>query len=459
MAQLEYDKVKLELTRIKLDQTPIWSEDGCDYLYTHYVFDVIAIVNPNATTFSPISTAPISVAELRSRLLTPRKRLSYIVDGATVLASPHTTYFGIPGIGVAQIPDNVDWVDAYVGPRPISFDVLQWHGVKTCTVRYRIETWLLHCTGTTANPLQPLISHRWEISHEVNELYMTTRRIAGIAKFRSDLLKNPLDRTAPMSADDFRHEFFHPIEDGYKREDIKVAQSSDNTTVRYQVLDVEQPQSWRYDIIKAEGTYTNECYMVPFIPISVPIGRTRTGGNQNSPYISTSVPIPMFKYSIMVRLWGHRNAGRQGMANAAIITISKYISPTGGVGFSIPLHGVLHLDLAGHFVEAQVTYYSPMAIFHAVTGSFTTDLFSKTFEQLAVFRDAAALNTKPIVFPEDFGIHGQHAPNQIPTPGPNWDEHRGRLSLARMVAQALEAPCRVPRAPTNQPAKTINLVR
>jgi hypothetical protein len=448
LAQIVYNGVSLEITKVNsLAQRAVRTPDDADYLYTECTLDVIAVVNPKATSpIFPDIPAPASIPLLRQALLVERKRLTYTVGGVVVLGSPFTNFVGLDANGIPSYADvsNRDWVDAWNGPKPLRCDVLQWHGERTCIIRWVCQTWINECTGSSSQPISPVIGHRWTASDDVNDLYHTTRMIDGWMKCRTDVLLNPLDPANPMVVDEFRKAIFHPIADGMKREKIFVQPSSDGTELKYRLVDVEQPLSWQGGIIKAEGFYVNHLVWGGGGGLGSPFVNAATMRRKDSAsatiaaqvlqWAVSMLPIPVFHYNVSLRLWGRKDVTRQTLVNKAMETLSKYVFQ-GASNAGVPLEGQLQVDLVNKFVQAEVNYFSAGQTLASFGG-----LFGDPFGQIGKMRRGGD-------FPEDMDGIGQFAPARITTPEQSGDEHRGDMPLYQLAAQILKSHCGLPAVP------------
>lgn len=225
------------------DRRTVYTDDGAHKELTHHHIGVTAVWNPQATRSALGKPALVSIAELSELLLTPRGKLTITIGGEVVLQSP------APKAGGGSYP-----CDAKNGPNPIALNVTEIMGIKTCIAYFEIETWI-------ANPCQDnptsILSHRWSMTHEYDDLLYCTRRIHGEAVFRTDYLN---DRG--QLPDDFRRNFFHPLPTRMKREGMVVTASEDGASLTYDFVDVQQPvillpiiKEDQYSISKVRGKW------------------------------------------------------------------------------------------------------------------------------------------------------------------------------------------------------------
>lgn len=209
MSSISYNGVDLKIVRVnRFEQKPVYTDDGADYLYTHYIISARCVFN-EALFGGGTKT---NIEEWSRKLLTPRGILTFMIGDKVVLQGS--------GSG-----------DAKNGPHPIACDIVEVHGTKTLHVDFVIETWIVNCP----NANNALISHRWSDRHIIDERFMTTRIVEGVAIFRSDFLSKNNDRP-----DFHRSELFQPLPKRMRRENIEVRQHSDGLTISYSFRDVEQ---------------------------------------------------------------------------------------------------------------------------------------------------------------------------------------------------------------------------
>jgi len=248
MSRVIYNNVEISLVKTNMfSREPIFSDDGVDYLYTHFVLDVSGIVNPNAGSYGfdefnqlvPIagSSTVFSDVKLRHLLLQPRRQLVYMISNQFMLVSP------LPR------PDNKGYLlqDAKNGPIPQVYSITRVDGDKTFHVNFRVETFLNECQINSQTDVRALISNRFEQSDylDSDNGWLTVRTTSGRATLRTDILsylsKNP---------DEFRRQVLPPVAYGMQRTSVQVSVPSDATSLSYQVTDREK----YYDLGDTEGT-------------------------------------------------------------------------------------------------------------------------------------------------------------------------------------------------------------
>lgn len=264
----EYNGVELELLQLdRVDREAVYSTDGQDLLYIKWVIGATCVyapggypvgtaassispatvreltgksaqprnlrgVNPTVPPFSQTSNSAgqwrkpsydafITDAELKARLYVPRRKLRLWVwdragNRAIWLESPK------PGL----------ICDLAGGPKPISVDVVSSTGEgQNFGVHMQIMTHLSPCPDGSD---RLILSHRWEMDHSEDEDRYLTRTIRGEVVFNQALLESN-----NFNPDWLRNQFLHPIPLGMKRGPLDITRSSDGTTIRYVLSDID----------------------------------------------------------------------------------------------------------------------------------------------------------------------------------------------------------------------------
>lgn len=237
---IEYGAITLDLTKVNdVRREVIFSEDGVDYLYTQTTVDVIATLNPKATTYANLianiprkgrAFAGITARVLEDYLATPRRTLkmyTYDEGGRKVvyLQSPPSSSPNARGV-ITTLPS-----DARNGPVCKVFTIQETHGVRTWIMHLQFTTWINNCYDKTS----PIISHRWNRSVNYDDQYRAIATTTGIVVFNVGRLWQ-----ANQSPDFYRQQFFHAPPESFAREQVNVSIDSDNCTARYTVIDGER---------------------------------------------------------------------------------------------------------------------------------------------------------------------------------------------------------------------------
>ena len=222
------------------ERTPVF--DGPQYLYTRWRINCRSLYNPQATSYDfpavadvPGSPGPFVTAvvpaqtdqSIRHRLMIPRGQLTLGVGKLAWLVSPQQ--------GCT--------VDSANGPTPLGCTVVRGPGGRSFVVDYSIETKVRECNLEKSFYPSIFLSHRWEMSHTLDEDFFTTRIIKGHVIFdtaRLNQLFNPPPADPRIVPDQYRGAFFHPVPPNCQRRIPFVKQDPDGTSVAYVILDEEQ---------------------------------------------------------------------------------------------------------------------------------------------------------------------------------------------------------------------------
>jgi hypothetical protein len=363
---VNYDDIEFHVEQItRFDQDPIYSTDGVDYLYTHITLSVRALWSPRATSGETGNVAAQAIQELRKRLMTPRKQLWVRIpsgdssDSKTILLSPLTidpdTGDPLPANSTGGVAGPVD---ANNGPKPVGEPIIQLIGERTAFVDFTIETWV-----NETSSMRPILSHRWNMMHEIDEDFYTTRTISGEAVFRTDWLaaNTAMDDRSPVSPDDFREYLCHPIPQNFQRKRVRTELSSDNTRLKYTLVDVEQPANIKIRTItsvkgscaiaagRREATWTaagaaGAASAADWLNRQIPWGFEPP---PIAPAVVNIVTFPKVKFLIHLTIRGSRDATKQDLTAAMDKALMNY-----------KFRGTSFLDLTAgsFFVDIAIKY-------------------------------------------------------------------------------------------------------
>lgn len=236
MSKLIYNGLTLSHVRTNsFSRQPVFS-DGGDYLFTHFVLDVSAIINPQAGAYAidedgkvvplPGSSATLTDRTIRHYLLQPRRQLVFMmVDGDLLLVSPQ------------KRPGNKGYypMDANNGPLPRVHNITRIDGDHTFHVNFGVETWLNECPNSDSSPVRALLSNRFSQQHSVDDQFMTQIVTSGQAFFRSDVLEQ-----AGEVADSYRRQCLPPVPLGFKRVSMTVAVTPQRNVLTYTCVDQQR---------------------------------------------------------------------------------------------------------------------------------------------------------------------------------------------------------------------------
>jgi hypothetical protein len=228
---LQYNGISLDYIHTQaVDDEPVWSDDGIDYLYTRRTLRVAAVVNKNVLPASPVGTEPpaATMSRIRHLLEVPRQPLLFQVAGVTLIQAPP------PGKAT----------DAKGGPFPKRLTITQIGGSETFLINYVIETYVIECPGGAA---PAYLTHRWRETASIDENFYTTRTRTGRLTVRADILSN---------ADAARGVVVPPIPNGFKRISSEYVLQEDGLALLYTFVDREVYLQPPRPATSASGTYT-----------------------------------------------------------------------------------------------------------------------------------------------------------------------------------------------------------
>ena len=163
-------------------------------------------------------------------------------------------------------------VDLTNGPKPVSCDVIEIEGIKTFKIDFVVTCTTNEVQQTNVGPItsqqghdsttrvgsrstyrvSPLLCHEWEMSHDVDQDFWTTRTITGRAVFRQDIM-----RANGLIPDQLRYWIGHPVPPGFSRQSVKVSQLPDGLTLAYSVVDRQRSYTPDPNVVtRVEIVYT-----------------------------------------------------------------------------------------------------------------------------------------------------------------------------------------------------------
>jgi|GEM_PF-6011370 hypothetical protein len=258
---LRYGPIKLNIVKLnEYKKEPVYSDkERTHYMYTRHILSINAVVYPDTdidyselpkdayASFStcytneptdgpnsnggasdpafsvygnnPLKLPPVARIEslLRHMLMQPRQKLKYVVGDSVMLESP-----------------SVDaLVDCNNGPKPVSLTVRSVSGLQSMVVEFVVSTDINESFRFGA-PEYPMVSNQFVMEHEIDQDFYTTRKVMGVAHFRSDYLVRH-----KYSPDDFREWLNIPSPIGFKRDVVKCKLSPDSLKLEYSFVDRE----------------------------------------------------------------------------------------------------------------------------------------------------------------------------------------------------------------------------
>lgn len=367
---LTYNGIKLEICHFNdFQENDLYSEDGVDYLYTHFVVDVTCVFNQGATaSFGGAIQAPpdgvagdpptISVKTLRQALLMPAQILFVDVGGTILLASPPTFVFGAIS---SRAP-----CDANNGPRPTHCNVTEFSGIQTMIVRFRIETWLNQRTPKPSLKAQTcLLSNRWTVTENIREDFTALVHCEGQAVFRMDFFawikaNFPLGNAAfPLTKPDALRLFIVPTpRNGFQRRNLVASLSSDGTRLSWSFDDEQQI----YMLDPAAGIWKVEGYTFSDL--------NWTGGLLGIP----GLRLPEAMSGIHAEVWGRPAASRQTLANALVRIMTAIGVP---INDRVPLRARMQIDFPHRHGSVDITL-----VINGIVGGAINALFAASLADL-----------------------------------------------------------------------------
>jgi hypothetical protein len=177
-------------------------------------------------------------------MLLPRGKLIYTVGGQVVLQSPY----------------GQNMRDENNGPKPVRFDVVKQGGGKVLHVEFEVETWINECPvsghGSQYSCVTPqasnlILSNRFSISEELNEMFLWVRKIQGQVVMSGANIQDQKNFVPP-----WKDILTFPISEGWKRDGVSVECQPDGLTWSYQVVDKEQFIAVPSPATSVEATFT-----------------------------------------------------------------------------------------------------------------------------------------------------------------------------------------------------------
>lgn len=236
MSYIEYNNIKISMTRLReFSSEPVMSDDGTEVLYVRRRLAVDGVLNPAVTSYAegpeetPGELAIDTHDAIYRALMSPRRKLRYVIGGRTALESP----------------DGDSESDPRNGPTPLACVIHKIAAIRTWMISFSIETYSDVCESDVA-----LVSSRHEQRMSTDEDHFSVITTVGVTRFRADLLKQQ-----GLVADAWRAHVLGrvPRFPGYKRVGVDVGVSPDGLTLAWQVVDREQA----FDVgdLTKEGKY------------------------------------------------------------------------------------------------------------------------------------------------------------------------------------------------------------
>lgn len=216
---------------------------GTDRIYTKFSISVqclinLAYVKAIAPDLAGDPRGPTDIMNvIRSRLLTQRKSLTFIMNGVNLI--PEATINST--------------VDAKNGPRPISCSFFMITN-STFIVTYSIEAHYWESNGPEIVPVKNrsgngVLSNKWTETVDIDNCDVSTRTRDGKMIIRSD---NPDGKIA----DEYRKQMVVTgVPEGFTRESSSYTVSPDGLSLKYKIVDKEQFRLPPFPAFVARGNY------------------------------------------------------------------------------------------------------------------------------------------------------------------------------------------------------------
>lgn len=215
------------------------TQDAAQTLSIRHVIKITAILNPEVNSYVPygsgtqpgLQRGPLlnsqmanNIIRVRDYLLIDRQFLQFSIGGIVIVQAPKYR----PDQPTVLFP-----CDSNQGPRPLYCQVTKITGTSSFFVRFGIETWIDDCVTSG----KMIHAHRFSMSHDVDgDTWLTTRSVTGYLKFRPEWLEardiKPDQVVFPK--------WMHPLEPGFKRQNVKVQALPNGMELAYSFNDVEQ---------------------------------------------------------------------------------------------------------------------------------------------------------------------------------------------------------------------------
>lgn len=247
MSVFTYNDVSLPMpTGVHFVRKALYDESRTDWFVTQFDIRITCMLNISYLRVSTLVGARLQdlsnpaqiMNALWSILMTPRQRLSYIVDGVEMIPLQQGTLEGT--------------VDAMNGPQPQRCNIIQLTP-NSFLLDYHIVAhyWMNNKSDGTAanNKGNDVLYNRWTEQVVMDEMMATTRVRQGSFRIRSD-------NTSHNIPDFLRSELaVLSIPSGFIRQSSQYAVSPDGLTLSYSITDREVFKLPPHPAFKAEGYF------------------------------------------------------------------------------------------------------------------------------------------------------------------------------------------------------------
>lgn len=164
---------------------------------------------------------------IRKKLMEDRRSFQYKLGGTILVEAKPYNEPGPRGEPPRAGRGPVRNKDVNNGPKPQSFDIVQWGGTRLVQVEYEIEFTILDCELSST---VRILSNRWSVSDSLDADFYTQRTWTGQLRIVS-ASENPLGPQA------FRSFVIPPLQNGFLRDHIECTTSKDGLTLSYTIRD------------------------------------------------------------------------------------------------------------------------------------------------------------------------------------------------------------------------------
>lgn len=252
MSVFSYNGVTLPYAyATRFDEKAVY--EGPDYYLTNFDINIQAIITSTYMSVlaselvsggTPVTENPADImAVVRKKLLTPRKQLSYTVNGTEL---------------IPRISSLAGTVDSMNGPQPQSCPIIQLTS-DSFLINFHIiaNYWENNTTQTAGTPFtsnlvtgNPVLFNRWTESVEIDNCNYSTRTREGKFMIRSDNSQGKI-------ADEVRTQMAAvSIPKGFIRKVARYTQSPDGLAIQYSLTDQEVFKMPPEPAFEATGRYT-----------------------------------------------------------------------------------------------------------------------------------------------------------------------------------------------------------
>lgn len=491
MSFIQYGQLNLTwIDTNEIVREPQYCEDGTTYRDTKWMIDVNCVFNPSAVSYTtqngniianppknlqifPVGVGPINVVQppsgvgqnfaggslpvltdvsIRQYLSQPRRQLYVYVDNDgqapyLLLRSPTTA--------------NGYTSDERNGPLVDVASVVWMNGLRSWLVRVRFTTYVNECTAQN-----PILSHRWTRRVETDEHHFAVLATEGEVIFRPTVMI-----PAGTWPDQYRANFFPPIDRNFQREKVVVIPSSDGLKINYQVVDrencfnlglnsvatkVEAYQTGWYKKQGANaagleafdgGNFGGIAAATVLSPFAGLGATARFAGGAAMPAVLGTAP--QYYNHIIVRAWGNRNSARYDLYRLAMGIINTEI---GHLLFSAngASEIIVTQDLLNKFVEVQGTFTAGAETTALlITGAFGGAANPTGYQFMdALFHPSLGAGAAENLAANYNGLTQNINQGQAGNPAFPYSAGSRGTWQGQLIAQSLSNPCSLPPGPS-----------